>query len=243
MGHVILLTSVGVSADHPHPTSHCKLLDCALPLPLQSGASLTLGRSRLSSLNRRTGSVSYDHDADVGPPMVLVSPLVHSEDPMDQAQGQPASSFAFVEFESSSSEDEEELGEDGLISEAPPDYIEVVGDVPPRPLSMPPVGAEERLDISRNRASAYVLTSEPLPASVGVARAPPTQPQRQDPGFVYDANEGYQYYLNFIKVCGQHRLRVAIYSNRGTLGCDCSLCSSKVVCVCVILIWCCLSYV
>lgn len=209
--HVILLTAVG-----HHRSRRC--WNCVLSLPVQSGASLTLGRSRLSSLNRRTESHSYDHNAEIGgPPIVLVSPLVHGSDPMDTAQAQPASSFAFVEFESSS-EEEDDIDEDGFISAAPPNYIDVVGDAPPRrPVSLPPVdvGAGERLDISRNRASAYVMTSEPI-ASVGVAaRAAPTQ--RQDPGFVYDVDEGYQYYLNFIKVCDQRGLHDDSDSNRVSL--------------------------
>ena len=166
---------------------------------MQSGAALTLGRSR--STNRRTEFISYEPDADIGASaVVLASPLIHSDDAMAASGSHPpASSFAFVDFESSSSEDEVEAGEDGLISAPPPDYSDVVPQLP-RPVSMPPVDTALALrpDVTRNRASAYVLTAEPTSLGGGAARAPPTQ--RQDPGFVYDADDGYQYYLNFIKV-------------------------------------------
>lgn len=178
------------------------IVGIALLLPLQSGAALTLGRSR--SVHRRTESISYDRDADVGAsPVVLVSPLLHSDDLLPPpASHPPTSSFAFVDFESSSSsEDEAGEGEEGFISAAPPDYSDVVPSAPPaRPLSMPPVesAGRERPDVTSHRASAYVLAAEPVPVVRRAARTPPTQ--RQEPGFVYDPDDGYQYYMNFIKV-------------------------------------------
>lgn len=166
---------------------------------------MTLGRSR--SQRRRTESISYDPDTGVGaPPVVLVSPLIHSDDSLLVTESRPPppqSSFAFVDFESSSSEDEvvEAGDDDGFISAPPPDYLDVVPNAPPaRPLSMPPVdsGAGSRPDVTRNRASAYVTMAEPAPVRSVATRAPPTQ--RQEPGFVYDVDDGFQYYLNFIKV-------------------------------------------
>ena len=113
----------------------------------------------------------------------------------------PASSFAFVDFESSSSGDEVEAGEDGPVSAPPPDKLDVVPNAqPPRPLSMAPVdpAARVRPDVTRNRASVHVLTAEPTSLVGGAARAPPTQ--RQESRFVYDADDGCQCYLSFIKV-------------------------------------------
>ena len=135
--------------------------------------------------------------------MVLASPLIHSDDSLlvPESRPPPQSSFALVDFESSSSEDDVEAEDDGFISAAPPDYSDVVPNAPPaRPLSMPPVdsGAGPRPDVTRNRASAYVTMAEPAPVRSVATRAPPTQ--RQEPGFVYDAEDGFQYYLNFIKV-------------------------------------------
>ena len=106
-----------------------------------------------------------------------------------------------MDFESSSSGDEVEAGEDGFISAPPLDYLDVVPNAqPPRPLSMAPVdpAARGRPDVTRNRASAHVLTAEPTSLGGGAARAPPIQ--HQEPGFVYDADEGCQCYLSFIKV-------------------------------------------
>ena len=94
-----------------------------------------------------------------------------------------------------------EAGKDGLMSTPPPDDLDMVPNAqPPRPLSMAPVdpAARVRPDVTRNRASAHVLTAEPTSSGGGAARAPPTQ--RQEPGFVYDADEGCQCYLSFIKV-------------------------------------------
>ena len=136
--------------------------------------------------------------------MVLASPLIHSDDSLlvPESRPPPQSSFALVDFESSSSEDDVEAEDDGFISAAPPDYSDVVPNAPPpaRPLSMPPVdsGAGSRPDVTRNRASAYVTMAEPAPVRSVATRATPTQ--RQEPGFVYDAEDGFQYYLNFIKV-------------------------------------------
>ena len=143
-----------------------------------------------------------------GPAEVIISPMISDQEHGVEPSA-PQSSFGMIDFGSSSSSETDSDTEDFFITPAPPAYGDVIEAPPPRPSSVPNAETSfgEGPTLTIQRASAYIVTPEPMGVSNDAFEIPPElieevtrQPGRMSGDFIYDIDLAYRYYEDFVKV-------------------------------------------